>query len=61
MCQHFDLNFRRGLERLFLMGVDTKDLNRRGGGGVNNKWNGPMCSGTTQLPIICNVYFNIYR
>ena len=32
MCRHFDLNVRRGLERLFLMEVDTKDLNRGGGG-----------------------------
>ena len=39
MCRHFDLNFRRGLERLFPMGVNTKDLNR---GGANNKWNGPI-------------------
>ena len=43
MCRHFDLNFRRGLERLFLMGIDTKDLNREGGGGgANNKWNDPF-------------------
>ena len=34
MCRHFDLNFFRGLEKLFLMGVDTKDLNGGGGGGV---------------------------
>ena len=46
MCRHFDLNFFRGLEKLFLMGVDTKDLNGGGGGGgANNKWNGPLSPG----------------
>ena len=32
-CQHFDLNFWRSLQKLFLMGVDTKAFNKGGGGG----------------------------
>ena len=32
MCRHFDLNFLRGLQKLFLTGVDTKAFNGGGGG-----------------------------
>ena len=56
MCRHFDLNFPRGLERLFLVGVDTKDLNR---GLRIIKWNGPMSESSWAIISYDAIYFSV--